>query len=102
MYEIYIIRIFFIHFSVAEAMVSVYEHKIFKKVVTVSFYIPPPEPEPLGPQRTVEMRGINPDFQDMYELYFSNPDKGGGHIQNSELSDDGSVLYITFICPEGK
>jgi hypothetical protein len=50
----------------------------------------------------VEVRGIDPDSLELYEMYFSNPNKGGDTIVELHLSDDQSVLYITFETPEGK
>ena len=86
---------------VAEAVVS-RGHKIGSKVLEVNLYIPPvEEAADDSPQCTVEVRGIEPDNKELYEMYFSNPKKGGDTIVDLQLSEDCSVLYIEFETPEG-
>lgn len=50
---------------------------------------------------TVQVCGIDPLCQDLYQLYFENPLKGGGTIKRLWLKEDNSVMYITFDSAEG-
>ncbi|XP_070211879.1 protein mono-ADP-ribosyltransferase PARP14-like isoform X1 [Littorina saxatilis] len=50
---------------------------------------------------TVEIRGLNTEEdREMCILYFENPRKGGGDIENSNWDDKEKILYITFEKPE--
>lgn len=52
--------------------------------------------------KTVEIRGLNTEEDtEMSILYFENPRKGGGDIENSNWDDKEKILYITFQEPEG-
>lgn len=76
-------------------------HKIAGKVLEVSLYVPPAEePDESPPQCTVEVRGFDPVQRELYEFYFSNPRKGGDNIVELTLSDDNTVMFITFETPE--
>lgn len=78
----------------------------------VALYTPPVEEDvqseesfQMQPQCTVEVQGVDPDPDklELYEMYFSNPKRGGDTIVDIHLSeDDDAVLCITFETPEGK
>ena len=78
-------------------------HKLGDKVLEVTLYTPPAdEPEDGQPQCTVEVRGFDPAKIDLYEMYFSNPRKGGDNITDLSVNEDQTVMYITFETPEGE
>ena len=88
--------------SVAES-VSSKGHKPGGKVLEVTLYTPPvDELEDGQPQCTVEVRGVDPAKIDLYEMYFSNPRKGGDNIADLSMNEDQTVMYITFETPEGE
>lgn len=89
-----VLYITFVEAAVAKETAS-RGHKVGGKVLEVTLYEPPSE-EDTGPQCTVEVRGFNPALEDLYEMYFENPKKGGGPIKEMTKSEDGTVLLITF------
>ncbi|XP_076460377.1 protein mono-ADP-ribosyltransferase PARP14-like [Babylonia areolata] len=94
-------KIFLITFedaSVAKAVASK-GHSKGSMVLEVSLYTPPAEEEDCL-QQTVLVRGFNPSKRDLYEMYFSNPRKGGDVIVDLRFSDDETAMYITFETPE--
>ncbi|KAL8567911.1 hypothetical protein ACOMHN_059033 [Nucella lapillus] len=98
-------RILYITFNDPEVAktVSTKGHKLGKgKVLEVSLYTPPVEKaeESPPPQCTVEVRGFDPEETELYDIYFSNPKKGGDTVVDLSLSEDKTVMLITFETPE--
>ena len=88
--------------SVAEAVASK-GHSLGKMVLEVALYTPPTdEPEDEQPQCSVQVRGFDPAKTDLYEMYFSNPRKGGDSIVDLYMNEDQTVMTITFDTPEGE
>ncbi|XP_076464939.1 protein mono-ADP-ribosyltransferase PARP14-like [Babylonia areolata] len=96
-------KILFITFADPKVAKAVAEkgHKLGSTVLEVSLYSPPvDEPEESQPQCTVEVRGFDPAQTELYEMYFSNPKKGGDTIVELSLNEDNTVMFITFETPE--
>ncbi|KAK7479330.1 hypothetical protein BaRGS_00029408 [Batillaria attramentaria] len=56
------------------------------------------QPDESGIRCTVEVRGFDPAKQELYLLYFENPNKGGGTVWELKVKED--VMLITFEEPE--
>ncbi|KAL8607984.1 hypothetical protein ACOMHN_005539 [Nucella lapillus] len=94
-----ILLITFVDADVARSVASK-GHTLGSKVLEVSLYMPPAEDWEEAPQCTILVQGFDPTKGDLYELYFSNPRRGGDAIVELRISEDGQNMYITFESPE--
>ena len=83
-------------FSVAERVAAA-PHKVGGRQLEVT--VAPVEVP--TPPSTVLIKGGDLSRTELYQLYFENPNKGGGEIIDYKVDEEQQSIFITFQDPEG-